>query len=157
MRQFRITSSQIMKRINYGPTNAKSAFRHSENKSDSKSEISTDEKVIWKSKTGKTKPAVENASHVDSSGKFIFWGIRNQITTAWIITISSSIRSKSGKSWWQTGTNHKIIVQWSTTAQCTTQRFHRPQSWISNDYKIGGQFTSDHTRFTSTTVTSQIR
>lgn len=64
----RRTSGPIVKRIdNYGPPNAKSPFGHSDDKSDSKSEVSTDEKVI---KKHESQSADENASHADASGKF---------------------------------------------------------------------------------------
>lgn len=64
----RRTSGPIVKRIdNYGPPNAKSPFGQSEEKSDSKSEVSTEEKII---KKHESQSADENASHADSSGKF---------------------------------------------------------------------------------------
>lgn len=57
-----------MKRIdNYGPPNAKSPFGQSDEKPDSKSEISTEEKII---KKNESQSADENASHADSSGVF---------------------------------------------------------------------------------------
>lgn len=64
---FRRSSGPIVKRIdNYGPPNAKSPFGQTDEKTDLKSE-STEEKII---KKNESQSADENASHVDSSGKF---------------------------------------------------------------------------------------
>lgn len=80
----RRTTGPIVKRIdNYGPPNAKSPFGHSDDKSDSKSEVSTDEKVI---KKHESQSADENAPHADSSGKFQISSIYPRgLRNIWII------------------------------------------------------------------------
>lgn len=92
----RRTSGPIVKRIdNYGPPNAKSPFGHSDDKSDSKSEISAEEKVIRKSES---QSADENAAHIDSSGKLSIELKCVTTDSTLIITISIFIRFKNGKS-----------------------------------------------------------